>query len=61
MHHALGEMEIDPNGILSMQKEDVGTQKVYYDMVLAERMGHFEAEEKIWGPEEWHQLIGALV
>ena len=54
MHVTLGEMEVRGGGLLSLEAKDIGTKKIFYDIIKAEEEGHFGPEPIIWKAPEMH-------
>ena len=61
MHVSLGRMKVKGNGILSLAESAIGTQQTFYDMLEADKQGHFGLEPVIWGPRELHLALELIV
>ena len=61
MHASQGRIKVKGNGILSLAESAIGTQQTFYDMLEADKQGHFGLEPVIWGPRELHLALELLV
>ena len=60
MHVGLGELHVKEGGMLSLNKEAIGTLKVFYDMTKAAEEGYFGTEPVIWKAQEMHVVLELL-
>ncbi len=60
VHSVMGKMEIIGGGVLWLAASAVGMSKTFYDVDRAEQEGYFGASPKVWGEQEYHQLVELL-